>query len=315
MLTIVTLFAGLFCLIGGADLLVRGGSALAARAGTRPALISLLVAAAGTSAPEFAISVVAGLEGRPDLAIANVLGSNTFNILLILGLSAVIRPIDVAPSTLRLEWPALLLASLSFVVLGRDGRLDAPDGLLLLCAFSYVTSLVVWLEPALRSEGAGAEFEEHAVDELTDRRAPWTMLGVGLALLAVGGEWFDHGALEVARWLGVSDRVIGASLVAIGTSLPELVTSVVATLRGEPNVAVAHILGSNLFNLLFILGFTALIHPLAVSHALLSVDAMWMIGSAAVLFPLMLGSRITRPEGGLLLITAGIYGVRLFVGE
>jgi cation:H+ antiporter len=314
---LLVLALGFGLLVGGADLLVRGASALGVQQGLSPTFVGLTIVAAGTSAPELSVSLVSALEGHPDLAVGNIVGSNIFNVLLVLGLAAVVQPLDVRGATVRLEWPAMMLSSLAFLVVARDGRLDSLDGLLLFSAYVAFISMNAYVAPHLVAPDEAAAFSENLVDELQATEPSvgraWALTLLGAALLAAGGHWVSDGAARLTDVLGVSQRVVGLTVAAIGTSLPELFTCVVASMRGEHDIAVSHVVGSNIVNVLGILGLISLVHPLPVGEQMLRVDAMWMIGSAALLFPLVLSrTKIHRVEGQLLMVAAAIYGATLF---
>jgi len=292
---------GLALLVGGADLLVRGASTLALGTGVRSAVVGLTVVAWGTSFPELVISVDAALRDLPDIAVANVVGSNLYNIALILGVAGLISGLNVAREAFRIDIPALLGATVLAVVLVQDGRLGPVDGGVLLGGLVAVTA--AWLVDALRKPA-------DATDEAprSGRIIALSVLGCvgGVLLLGVGARLFTSGAVSLAELLGVSRRVIGLTLVALGTSLPELFTSVVAAARGEADIAVSNVVGSCIFNLLAILGLTAVLSPIAVDPAIVGVDAWWMLGLTVLLVPLLwTESRLTRLEG-VVLLGAGI---------
>lgn len=301
-------------------MLVRGASRLALLARVSPSVVGLTVVATGTSMPELVVSVEAALEQSPGLAVGNVVGSNIFNIAAILGAAALILPLRVRGNTVRLEWPVMFLAACQLYLLSRDGSVDRIEGAFLVGALVTFVAYTVWiarreLEPAERDE----------LDESIPRGArgsgarAWigssalALLGIGL--LIGGGSALVSGAGTLARLAGVSEAVIGLTVVAAGTSLPELAASVAAAWRGNDDLAIANVLGSNIFNALGIVGATAVVHPVPVPEEILSRDALWMIGASAALLPLMrTGSRISRPEGGLLLLAFGAYMATLFGG-
>ncbi len=310
---------GLVALVAGGEILVRGATALAGRVRLSPAVIGLTVVAAGTSLPELVVSVDAAFSGAPDLAIGNVVGSNIYNILLILGVSALVRPLTTTWTTVRLEWPVMALASWNLLLLARDGRLDRLEG-----AY-FVAGLVVFVAWTVRMARQDAGPEERA--SLEAAAAAHTGLkppsGAGIAgrviggavLLAVGADLLVQGASALAATAGVSERVIGLTLVALGTSLPELVTSVLAAWRGQSGIAVGNVIGSNIFNILGILGVTALILPIPIQAGTIRLDLWVMLGTALLLLPLMrTGFRINRWEGGLLLGGALAWSAALFAG-
>ena len=299
---------GLLLLAGGGEALVRGATAIARLAGVTPAVIGLTVVAMGTSLPELVVSVLAALDGQPDIAIGNVVGSNIFNLVGVLGITALITAIPVTGAAVRLEWPIMFLSSAVLLLLARDGGIDRLEGTFLLAGLIVFTAYMVWVG---RREVAGAEVEAFA--EQANRRsvrspAAQFSLAVGavvagLVLLVLGGRTLVLGAVEIARLAGLSERVIGLTVVAIGTSMPEVAASVVAALRGRTDVAIANLIGSNIFNILGILGMTALIQPVPVSSEMRSTDMIWMLATAAAVFPVLRsGMRVSRIEGGLLLL-------------
>lgn len=309
-LAIGLVLLGLLVLAGGGELLVRGATALARLAGVTPAVIGLTVVAMGTSLPELVVSVTAALGGQPAIALGNVIGSNIFNVVGVLGITAVITVVPVTGSTVKLEWPVMALVSCLLPVIGRDGVVDRIEGGFLVMSLVAFTAYMVYLG---RRQVAGQE-EAQFAEEVERRtvRGPMARLAVagaavtaGLLLLVFGGKILVLGAVAVARYAGLTERVIGLTVVAIGTSMPEVAAAVVAALRGRTDVAIANLLGSNIFNILGILGVTAMIHPVPVAPEALRVDMVWMLVTAFVLFPVLrTGMRVTRLEGLLLL---GIY--------
>jgi cation:H+ antiporter len=304
--TVLKLLAGLVLLFGGAELLVRGASRLALRLGLTPLVIGLTVVAFGTSAPEMAIGVGAALRGEPDLALGNVVGSNIANVLLVLGLSALVTPMVVQRQLVRLDVPVMLVVSFAVLAMALDGMLGRMEGLLLFA--SGVVYLVVLLRLAKRGNDDIVAAAEADVPDESAAQAPWwrhlLLVVGGLALLVLGSKWLVAGAVGIAQVMGVSELVIGLTVVAIGTSMPELATSLMAALRGERDLAVGNIIGSNLFNLLFVLGAAAAVAPdgMAVSSAALHFDLPVMTAVAAACLPIFFtGHCIQRWEGALFL--------------
>lgn len=304
--TVVKILVGLIVLVAGGEALVRGASSLARRWGVRPMVIGLTIVAFGTSMPEAVVSWIASLDGRPDVAAGNVVGSNIFNITLILGIAALVRPIRTHIQTVRREMPVVILSAVAFAALLWDGRISRLDGLLLLAGFGGFLALCF---RNVQGDAAPAG----------SRQAGWLAISAGIAggliALVAGSRLFVDGAVALARTAGVSELVIGLTIVAAGTSLPELVTSVVAAARKEDDISIGNIAGSNIFNLLFIGGSAAVLHPADVSSSLIHRDVPAMIGASLLLLPLIRsGFMLTRWEGGLLLFSYGAYLALLMNG-
>ena len=308
--------AGLVALILGAELLVRGASKLALTLGISPLVVGLTVVAFGTSAPEMAVSASSVLSGQTGLALGNVVGSNIFNLLFILGVSAVVTPLVVHQQIIRQEMPVLIAASVLLMVLARDGTLDVMDGaLLLVCLLAYTTALVVQSRRLTRSSRAltAAPASENAGQRRWDERIPaqLALIAVGLALLVLGSDWLVTASVAFARSLGVSELVIGLTIVAAGTSMPEVATSVAAALKGERDIAVGNVVGSCTFNLLGCLGLSGVLAGaagLAVAESLLRFDLWVMLAATVMCVPLFFtGRTISRLEGTLLLLGFALY--------
>jgi cation:H+ antiporter len=275
---------GLLLLIWGADRFVHGAAALARNLGVAPLMIGLTIVAFATSAPEILVSVVAALRGETDLAVGNAIGSNIANIGLVLGVTALIRPIELKSATLRREMPALLAVSLLTVALFLDSQLNRVDGFVLLTGLVIV---IIWLvRLGLRSSSTDplqADFDaEIPRDMKTGVAVIW--LVVGLGALLVGAELLVDGAVDIARAVGVSEVVIGITLVALATSLPELAVSAVSAIKGEYGLAIGNIVGSNIFNLLAVVGVAAAIQPAVLPPSVLSLHIFVMVAFTLVLF-------------------------------
>lgn len=312
-MTIVYFIAGLVLLVAGAELLVRGASKLALAFGLSPLVIGLTVVAFGTSAPEIAISVGAALEGRADVAVGNVVGSNIFNVLFILGVSALIVPLAVARQLIRQEVPVMLGTSLLLLVLILDRSLDRLDGALLtLLTAAYLAFLVI--QSRRGSDTGGAEptvdpAEGHRSDAAPRTAARSARLPMQLALviaglvaLVFGAQLLVDAAVTFARALGVSELVIGLTIVAAGTSLPEVAASITAALRGERDMAVGNVIGSNILNILACLGLASLVAPapLAIAPSVLNFDIWVMLAAALACLPVLItGREIARWEGAI----------------
>lgn len=312
----LSLAGGLVALVAGAEFLVRGASHLAARLGISPLVIGLTVVAFGTSAPEMAVSAISAWKDQPDLAVGNVVGSNIFNVLAILGLSAVVAPLAVAARLVRLDVPIMVGVSLLLWVMALDGVIRFWEAaLLFLGIVSYTTFQVRFgrgeEDPAVKKEFAG-EYAEPAFAKHSWLVDAGAVLG-GLALLVGGSHFLVEAAVDVARALGVSELVIGLTIVAAGTSLPELATSVLASIRGERDIAIGNIIGSNLFNILAVLGMAGLMRRdgLPVSPQVLALDLPVMVAVAIACMPLFLDLNIGRGKGLFFLAAYAVYAVYL----
>jgi cation:H+ antiporter len=301
----VSIIGGLVILVAGAEFLVRGASRLAAALGISPLVIGLTVVAFGTSAPELAINMQSAFLGEADIALGNVVGSNIFNILVILGISALIVPLVVHQQLIQLDIPIMIGISVAVYVMSLDGRLDRLDGLLLASALALYL-YVVYKRSRQESKDIQEEYaHEFGIQEKQTSRNIFLDLGMmvgGLAMLVFGARWLVDGAVAVALYFNVSELVIGLTLVAAGTSLPEVATSVVAALRNERDIAVGNAVGSNIFNLLSVLGLTSLIAPngIPVPDVVLRFDLPVMIAVALATLPIAFtGKEIARWEGGL----------------
>jgi cation:H+ antiporter len=299
---------GLALLTAGAEGLVRGASRLARALGIPSLVIGLTIVAFGTSAPEIAVSVRSSMSGQGDLALGNVVGSNIFNVLFILGASALVAPLVVARQLIRLDVPVMIGASVLCWLLARDGTVSRTDGLLLVGLLAAYTALQVVIGRRDRTELESQPEKAERGGAAAAKNIAFA-LG-GLVLLVAGARFLVNAAVELARALGVSELVIGLTIVAAGTSLPEVATSIMASLRGERDIAIGNVVGSNLMNILGVLGFSALsaTAPLAASATLVQVDMPVMIAVAVACAPLFVtGADITRWEGGLLLSWYVVY--------
>lgn len=309
-MNILYLVLGVVFLTLGGEALIRGSLAAARSMGVSPLLSGIVIVGFGTSAPELVVSVDAALNARPDIAIGNVVGSNVGNILLILGVCALITPLAVKPLVLRRDAFMVVLSSILFTVLVSGGTLGHQHAAILLIA------LAVYLVWTYRSERLhtvpSAELHKAEANEIPNvpKSAMWIVMAVsaGLLLLIGGSKVLLMGAVGLAEHLGVSEAVIGLTLVAVGTSLPELSISVIAALRRHADVAIGNVLGSNIFNLLGILGVSALLQPLPIHSRILQFDQWIMLGTSLLLLLfLYTGNRLSRLEGGLLLIGYIVY--------
>ncbi|MBI3961080.1 MAG: calcium/sodium antiporter [Chloroflexi bacterium] len=303
--TIVFFVLGLLLLIGGAEILVRGASRLAVAVGISPLVVGLTVVAFGTSSPELMVSIQTALSDQPALMVGNVVGSNIFNVLFILGVSALVTPLIVAQQLIRWDVPLMIGLSVLVLLFVQDSNLSRGESLLL--AFGLLAYVLFTVYESRReSQAVQAEYEEAFGAESSPRTWPVDLLLVagGLGGLALGSRWLVDGAVAFAEALGVSQLVIGLTIVAVGTSLPEVATSVVASIRGERDIAVGNVVGSNIFNILGVLGIGGLFASggVAVSETAVAIDIPVMVAVAAICLPLFFtGNRLSRWEGLLLL--------------
>lgn len=310
MLNILYLLVGVALLTAGGEGFIRGALGLAKKWGLSALFCGLVIVGFGTSMPELFVSVNAALNNQPDIAIGNVIGSNIANVLLILGLCAMIMPLTVAPISLRRDALMVIAASVLCIALSSKGVISFAEGLLLLGALAaYLT----WAYLSEKGQSAPAA-ELHTAEGQEIENVPQSMfwsvvqLVVGLGLLIAGSQILLKGAVGIAHGLGVSEAVIGLTLVAFGTSLPELTISIIAALRKHADVAVGNILGSNIFNLLGILGVSSLIKPIQVTGRVAEIDQWVMLAVALVLLLfLYTGRRLSRTEGGILFLAYVAY--------
>jgi len=303
----VATLAGFALLVWGAERFVMGAASTARLLGVSPLLIGLTIVGFGTSAPEILVSLMASLNDNPGLAVGNAIGSNITNIALILGVTAIFIPLSVHSGIVRRELPILLGTTLVAWLLVSDGQLDYTDGLILLGGLVFMLAWVIWL--GLHSRGKDPMADEYEAEIPTDMPLSRSLLWLlfGLIILVASSRLLVWGAVGIAETLGVSDLVIGLTIVALGTSLPELAASVASALKNEPDIAIGNVIGSNMFNLLAVLGIPGIIKPDAVDPAVLSRDMPIMIALTVALLIMAWGfrgaGRINRLEGSVLLIT------------
>ena len=313
-LTLVLFILGFILLVGGANLLVEGASSLARLLGISPLIVGLTVVAFGTSAPELAVSIQSSLQGQTDLAIGNVVGSNILNILLVLGVAAIITPINVHERLVKLEVPIMIAVSVLLLVLSFDGTLDRLDGLLL---FSGILLYIFFtIKTHNKANVSESEAEQESPAGVYTIILQLLFIIIGLGLLVQGSQWLVDGAVVVAKLFGVSEFVIGLTIISIGTSLPELATVVIASLKKEEDLVAGNVIGSNIFNILLVLGVTSLIAPngIAISEAAIGFDMPIMIAVAFACLPIFFaGYEIKRWEGGLFLGFYVAYTTYLFL--
>jgi len=313
-----TFVVGLGLLVVGAEALVRGASRLAAAAGVSPLVVGLTVVAYGTSSPEMAVSVQAALGGQADMALGNVVGSNIFNVLFILGLSALIAPLVVHQQLVRIDVPIMVGVSVLVLLMASDGRIGRGEGVLLVVGMLAYTAFALWLS---RRETKAVQREyADAFAVAPGGIGRWmgngALIAGGLGLLVLGAHMLTGAAIELARAFGVSELVIGLTLVAAGTSMPEVATSLMATLRGERDIAVGNVVGSNIFNILGVLGVSAMVAPngVAVPAAAMTFDVPVAIAVAFACLPIFVsGLAIARWEGALFLAYYVAYVVVLYL--
>ncbi|MBE9146205.1 calcium/sodium antiporter [Planktothrix mougeotii] len=302
---ILLLIGGLVLLVGGAELLVRGASNIAAMLRIPSLLVGLTIVAYGTSSPEMAVSIQSSFAGQANVALGNVVGSNIFNILIILGISALIAPLMVASQLIRLDVPIMIGVSILTLMFGSDGTISRVDGTILFIGAIVYTLFLIYEAKKQKDEESSENQSPTYVENIPKN---WliniALIGVGLVLLVQGSNWLVESSITIAKALGVSDLVIGLTIVAAGTSLPELASSVVASIKGERDIAVGNVVGSNIFNILAVLGLSSAISPdgIPVATAALNFDIPVMIAVAISCFPIFYsGKSIARWEGILFL--------------
>ena len=300
MLSFVMLVVGFALLVWGADKFVEGASALARKMGVSPLLVGLTIVAFGTSMPELAVSVTAALQGANEIAVGNVVGSNVFNLLVVAGLSAVICPLVMDKMLLRRDWPLSILAAvLLFAAILPDQTIARWEGAVLLVIFAVI--LTRQIRSALHDRdqlaSAAAEAEAEEAEAPMPTMMIWVNIVLGLACIVIGGQLAVNGATGIARMFGLSETLIGLTIVALGTSLPELVTSVVASRKGENGLALGNVIGSNIFNVLMVLAASAAVHPIEVTSFSV-IDTVCLIVASVVTWVLCRSKlRISRGEG------------------
>ncbi|MBX3001014.1 MAG: calcium/sodium antiporter [Caldilineaceae bacterium] len=305
-MTFVLFVAGLVLLIVGAELLVRGASRLAAAIGISPLIIGLTVVAFGTSSPEMVVSIQSSLGGNPNLALGNVVGSNIFNVLFILGVSAIITPLIVSQQLIRLDVPIMVAVSALTWIFALNGAIDRWEGVILFLLIIAYTVFSVYMS---RREGKAIQDEYAEAFGVPDTKRSnlplnLVLVAAGLGTLILGSRWLVESAITFAEVLGVSDLVIGLTIVAAGTSLPEVATSIMASIKGERDIAIGNVVGSNIFNLMAVLGLSATVSPVGVTVApsALALDIPVMLAVAVICLPIFFtGSRLSRWEGMIFL--------------
>lgn len=319
---ILKLIVGLILLVVGAEALVKGASKIAVAIGITPLVVGLTVVAFGTSSPEMAVSVMSALSGNSDIALGNVVGSNIFNVLFILGISSLIVPLIVAQQLIRLDVPVMIGASLLVVLFGFNGDIAWWEGFILLILGIVYTVYIVRESRKEKNKEVLQEYEkEFGEDKKVSKSNIWLstlFVIVGLGLLVLGSKWLVDGAVYIAHSLGVSDLVIGLTIIAAGTSLPEVATSIIASIRGERDIAVGNVVGSNIFNILFILGIAAMVgkEGINVAESAVFFDIPVMIAVAVACLPIFFtGRKIERWEGAVFLFYYVAYTIYLIMAS
>ena len=294
-MVVVFLLLGIVFLLIGGDLLVKSSAALAAKFNVSPFLIGITVVSFGTSAPELLVSLNAALQGSTGIAMGNVIGSNIANIALVLGLTILIRPINVDSKRYLFSWLIMLVASFMFYGFSIDGIIDTIDGLF------FISGLILFISLSIRYRHSSINEEE--IEESINTRLIPLYFVLGAAGLYFGSEFIVANSVIIAKYFGISEFVIGITIVALGTSLPELVTSVIAILKGQTSISIGNLIGSNIFNVFAVLGITSLVRPLGADTSLLSSDLPTMLGITLLLGLFLFISRKLRRIEGVLLIS------------
>ena len=299
-LDLILFIAGLLLLYYGAESLVSGSSRLALSFGVRPLIIGMTIVAFATSMPEMTVTLMASLKGSSDIAAGNVIGSNIANIGLILGVAAVLVPMGIAKSVLYRELPYMLAVSVVVYLLASDGQLSFLDGLIL---FSLLLVFLGYCLTVARRSYLSSQSDNEDVEKEKKRRgSDWILIVVGIVGLCVGAEMMVRSAVSMARTFGISELVIAMSVVALGTSLPELAASTVSAWKGEMDLSIGNVIGSNIFNLLFVLGVSPMIRPIAIDSSLLTVQIpVMLIFSFGLIIFVVRRKRLSRRSGALLL--------------
>jgi len=305
LLNIVIFLVGLIVLSWSADRFVYGASALAKNIGISPMMIGLTIVAMGSSAPEIVVSAIASVNGNMNTAVGNALGSNITNVALVLGITALVKPLLVSSTTLKRELPALLVISLIAIGFLFDGELKSYEGIILLGLFIFVLAMMAWLSLQVDKEDPLIAETADEIPKGVSNTSALIWIGVGLVVLPLSAHFLVNSAVEIARYMGISDLVIGLTIIAFGTSLPELAASVAGVLKGEDDLALGNIIGSNIFNLLAVLGMPGLIAPGLLDPDVYNRDMYVMLGLTLLLFLFsfdLIGKRtISRTNGFILL--------------
>jgi cation:H+ antiporter len=307
---ILLLFIGLALLLGGGEVLVKGAVSIAKRMHISPMVVGLTVVSFGTSAPELLVSLQAALEGHADIAVGNVIGSNIANLALVLGCTALVLPIPVARNTIRIDWPAMMIATLMFTIAIQDGEISQVEGLVF---FASLVGYIFFLFYKSRKETKTQRSEQTLTGLVEEKSAKGLLLDVGLVILGCiglvfGADLLVGGATSLAQSYGISERVIAVTVVAFGTSVPELATSLIAAFRKELDISVGNLIGSNIFNICAVLGLTSIVTPIGVNQAVIDSDIYWVLGITFLVLVLSLHRYlIQRWKGALLVLFYLVY--------
>lgn len=310
-------FAGLGLLLAGGEVLVRGAVGLALKMNVSNLVIGATIVSLGTSAPELLVSLKAAVDGHPAISIGNVVGSNIANLGLVMGLISLIFPLTLDRNALYLDWPVMMSASLLFYLMAYNGQIERYEGGLLLVLFTFY--IVYSILQSRRRRRSGQPPEEE-FEELKPARSVSVVKLIGMVVLGsaglmFGAQWFLDGAIALADQFGVSEHAISVTLVAFGTSVPELATSGIAAIKKESDISVGNLIGSNSFNILAILGTTAVVREIPVGVNVLSNDLFWMLGIAALILPFLFGKKLNRLEGALLFSLYLLYIYFVLIAE
>jgi cation:H+ antiporter len=307
-LDLLFLIVGGAVLIGGGEILVRGAAALARSLGVSTMIIGLTVVAYGTSAPELAVSVTAAYTGKPAICAGNIVGSNILNILLVLGATAVVFPLKATAAFLRREVPIMVGISIVFLIMAWDGELSRLDAAILILILVAYTLMMIRIAKGEKNHVVREYEEDLSLPRPRSMRLNVVLIIVGLAMLTGGSDMFVDGAVGMAEFFGVSDTIIGLTLVALGTSLPELATCLIAAYRKHADICLGNVVGSCIYNLVAIGGISGALVPLPFESEMVHVHIPVMVGAAVILWPMLhSGGKITRTEGSLLLASYAAY--------
>lgn len=298
----ILLIGGLAILIAGGEVLVRGAVGIALKFNLSPLVIGMTIVSFGTSAPELIVSLKAALEGHPEIAIGNVVGSNIANITLVLGITTMILPISVQKNTLKIDWPIMMAVSVLFYLFILNGVLNTWEGA------TFVLLLLIFVVYQLKSSQKNEaddkeELKEEVISKFPSILKHLIFILIGVVGLAFGADWLLEGAINIAKNFGVSEHVISVTIVAFGTSVPELATSIIAAFKKQMDISVGNLIGSNIFNLLAVLGITSLIKEIPISNQVITSDVLWMLGTSLLLLPFMLNYNISRWKGAVLTLS------------